>query len=176
VVELTGLLSSTKRKDTYSGASLGLNRPFRTSESTTLFVGIDYGFSQLDSNQNHYDASATQFIGNYYDYSQNKLGGSLSFAFGNAPAGKMVIDSGYSYSHRNYNSRVTQSADGTYLGEKLFVTETEFTAGFSYPLSKNLRMKFASSVGHSESNNQYEQVYRYNYNNANYQFGFTYDY
>ncbi len=176
IVELTGLLTSTLREDTYSGGTISLDRGFTPIKKTKLLTSIVYGHSNLDSNQNHYDANQTQFISNFYDYSQNSIGTQLTFAFGNAARSPMLIDFGYIYSHRTYGSRVIQDENGGYLTEKLYQTEQAINLGFSYPLSKNFRVRTTSNFGQSRSNNKYESVYRYNYHNAEYQFGFTYDY
>jgi hypothetical protein len=88
----------------------------------------------------------------------------------------MMIDAGIDYSRRNYRSRVTQSVDGNYLSDKLYVNETNINFSFSYPLAKHFRARAMSNFGRSRSNTSYEAVYRYNYNSSNYLFGFIYDY
>ena len=85
-------------------------------------------------------------------------------------------DFGGSYSRRNYSDRVIQAVDATYGTEKLHIEETAVNLGFSYPINKNFRLKMSSTFGRSTSNNNYEAVYRYNYDNSNDQLGFTYDY
>ncbi len=176
VVAVTGLLTETKRKDLFIGNNISLDRVFAPIQRTRLVTSVFYGYTSLDSNQNHYDATQTQFVGNYYDYAQNAIGTQLTFAFGSKLEAPMLIDLGYSYSHRNYTSRVIQSQNGTYMNEKLSLIEQNLNLGFSYPLSRNFRVKTTTSFGQSKSNNNYEQVYQYNYHNAEYQFGFTYDY
>ena len=62
------------------------------------------------------------------------------------------------------------------MTEKLDETDQNINLGFSYPITQSIRMRSTTSLGQSKSNNDYEAVYRYNYHNANYQVGFTYDY
>lgn len=176
VVNITGLLTAEKRKDTYTGGTLALERVFRTSRKTNLIANLRYGYTRFRSNQNHYDAQATAFLENYYDYNQHVVGPQLTFAFAPQKAGTMLLETGYSYSKRGYTDRVVQFLDGTYGTDKLRITETAFNLAYSYPLAKNFRLRISSSFGRSRSNNQFEQLYRYNYKNSNYQFGFTYDY
>lgn len=176
VVELTGLLSATEREDTYTGFSLGLERPFDLRNDLRLIGQIQYGYTSLDSNQNHYDARLTTFIPDFYNYDQHLVGGLVTLGIGKNANGPMTIDTGYTYSRRDYSSRVTQSLNGDYSSEKLYVEETAFSLGFGYPITKNIRARASSTFGRSRSNNDYELVYRYNYTNSNYQFGFTYEY
>ncbi len=176
VVVLTGELTPTRRRDTLIGSSLGLDRTFHLAPSVKLLSNVQYSYATFDSNQNHYDAQLTTFIPNYYDYWQNAIGTQLTLAFGKKSAGPMLMDVGYNYSYRDYRSRVIQAPDGTYLGEKLYQIEQSIDLGFSYPLTHTFRVRTTANFSQSKSNNDYEAVYRYNYHNANYQFGFTYDY
>ncbi len=88
----------------------------------------------------------------------------------------ITFDTGYMVARKDYRSRVIQDSAGNYLNEKLNVEESSLDFGFGYPLSKNFKLKTTASFGRSKSNNQYEALYRYSYSNANYLFGFTYDY
>lgn len=175
IVELTGLMTPTSRQDLYTGNTFSLERVFGIRKSR-LISSIFYGYTGMNSNQNHYDADQTVFVADFYDYDQNAVGTQLTFAFGSKMSNPMLIETGYSYSHRNYRSRVIQAEDGTYKGEKLYLIEQSVNLGFSYPLSKNFRVRTTSTFGQSKSNNDYEANYSYNYHNAEYQFGFTYDY
>ena len=169
-------LSSTKREDVTAGATLSLDRSFRAPRKSVLAVSLLYGYVGVNSNQNHYDARVTTFVGDFYGYDQQSVGSQLRLGFGKNPSGPMIAEVGAAMSRRNYRSRVIQDADGNYLSEKLNVTDTSVNLAFSYPLTKNFRTRLSSTFGRSTSNNDYEAVYRYNYSNANYQFGFTYEY
>ncbi len=172
----SGLFSQGLRHDTYTGSNVTLERMFPVNKKSRILSTLYYGYSAMNSNQNHYDARLTTFIGDYYDYGQNRVGLQLSLAVGLANSLPMVFDVGGSYSKRDYSDRIIQNLDGSYGNEKLYLEETSVNLGYSYPLSKNFRMKVTSTFGRSKSNNDYEAVYRYNYSNSNYQFGFTYDY
>ena len=41
----------------------------------------------------------------------------------------------------------------------------------TYPVAKNMRLRFQTSLAWSDSNMQYEKVFRYNYKIANYMMG-----
>ncbi len=176
VVELTGLYTSETRKDNYSGGGLALERMFATPKKSRLLARLRGGYASLDSNQNHYDAQLTTFIPDYYDYNEKTAGLQFTLMFGNAQGRPMLLDAGYSYSRRDYRSRVTQDKDANYRTDKLYIAESTINLGYSYPLSKNFRLHALSSFGRSKSNNDYEAVYRYNYSSSSYQFGFSYDY
>ncbi|MCG3205487.1 MAG: hypothetical protein KCHDKBKB_02208 [Elusimicrobia bacterium] len=176
VVQLTGLLSATTRDDLFSSNTLSIDRVFTLFRKTKLISTVIVGHNSLDSNQNHYDAKQTYFAANYYDYDQNIAGLQMNYAFGSKMQSPMLINLGYNYSHRNYRSRTIQDADGAYLNEKLYLIEQAINLGFSYPLAKNFRVKMSTTFAQSKSNNNFESLYRYNYHNSEYQFGFTYDY
>jgi hypothetical protein len=176
VVALSGLFTSTKRQDTTTGANLAFERGFRGPFSSMLSASLMYGYLAMQSNQNHYDARLTTFVPDFFDYDQQSVGAQFRAGFGQTGAGPMSLDVGGSYSHRNYASRPIQDEEGLYLSEKLHVIETAVTVGFSYPLTRTFRARVTSTVGRSRSNNRFEELYRYNYSNANYQFGFVYEY
>ena len=176
VVVLSGLFADTKRVDTTSGVNVSLNRAFRGPLSSMMAVSFLYGYLGMQSNQNHYDARLTTFVPDFYDYDQQTTGVQLQAAFGHTYAGPMSADLATTYAHRNYRSRPIQDTDGSYLSEKLDTTETAVSAGFGYPLTRNIKARISTTIGRSRSNNKFEQLYRYNYSNANYQFGFVYEY
>lgn len=176
VVALSGLFTSERRQDMYIGSTFGFERVFNTPKRSKLITSVQYGYAGLNSNQNHYDARQTTFVSDFYDYDQNSIGTQLTLAFGSVGGNPMLIETGYAYAHRDYRSRPIQAEDGAYKIEKLYQIDQSFNIGFSYPLSKNFRVRTSSTFGQSKSNNDYEAVYRYNYHNAEYQFGFTYDY
>jgi hypothetical protein len=169
-------LTATERTDTTSGVNFSLDRSFRGPRSSVMQASILYGYLGLQSNQNHYDARLTTFVPDFYDYDQQSVGAQVRMGFGQTGAGPMTVDLGGSYTHRNYRSRPIQDVDGAYKTERLYQIETSVIAGFGYPLTRNLQARVSTSIGRSTSNNEYEELYRYNYSNANYQLGFVYEY
>jgi len=176
IVEASGLLSASLRKDQAYGVDYSVDRPFRTGSVGMLTPSLRYAYSRLNSDQNHYDAKQTVFIGNFYDYVQNQVGVGLAYAFTMGGAGPMGFEGSYTYSHRVYSDRPIQDASSAYLTDKLYVNESTVGLSFIYPIAKNLHLRVSSMFGRSRSNNDYEQLYRYNYSTANYLFGFVYDY
>ncbi len=151
VVVLSGELTSERRRDLLTSAALNLNRTFHMSRSTKLIGGLQYNHYDFNSNQNHYDAAVTHFVPDFYDYDQNGIGTQLTLAFGTITAGPMLIDAGYNYSHRNYRSRVIQSNAGAYMSEKLYQIDQNINLGFSYPLTRAVRVRATSTFGQSLS-------------------------
>ena len=176
VVDLTGLLTTTDREDTQFGTSINFERFFPTPNKTFIITNLVYGYTTLDSNQNHYDARLTTFVSDYFDYGEQKLGGSISYGFIKTIYGHMVFDISSFYTKRDYDKRVIQDGEGNYMTEKLYTEESTLNLAYSCPLSKNFKIRASAYFGRSKSNNDYEVLYRYNFNSANYQFGFTYDY
>jgi hypothetical protein len=176
VVELTGLLTATGRQDDYVAASLSGERTFKVGTKSSLTSILYFGYTGVNSNQNHYDARLSEFIPDYYDYDQNAIGAQFTYALGGNRMGPITFNAGYSYAMRHYRQRTTQTVSGAYTNENLWSQETNLNVAFGYPLSRNLRLTSTADFGRSKSNNDYEEVYRYNFDNANYQFGFTYEY
>lgn len=173
LVDAQGQLTSAKRADKTLSMSAGLGaRPWSWGESRWV-ADFDFSFGMNDSNQNHFDVNKTRFIGEYYDYTQWALRPTLTAAFGSTP---WVLTAGAGYSRRDYDSRPVQNAAGDYLTANTQITETSIHLGVSFPYSKTFKVRMAGNLAWSDSNQEYEKTFRYNYKIANYMIGFSYAY
>src|SRR6185295_19092696 len=82
VVVLTGDLSKDTRGDWVATAGAGVRVPRKPSDKLKIVWGLRVDASAARSNQNSYDAQRTQFLENYYDSNEVRLGGSVAAVFG----------------------------------------------------------------------------------------------
>ncbi|MFN0118260.1 MAG: hypothetical protein ACKVQC_08245 [Elusimicrobiota bacterium] len=177
IVNKSGLLTASKRNDVYSGLTSGIDKRWGFGHWGIFTSRLNMGYTNFSSNQNNYDARVARFNDDYYSYDVKSVGAQFSLGIKGPQAGPIILETGYSYSHKNYLNRHIQTVAGNYNeNEKLFITDSMVNLGFSYPIAKHFRAKIQSNFGQTRSNNDYEAVYQYNYNNSNYQFGFTYEY
>ncbi|MDI6757085.1 MAG: hypothetical protein QME32_03575 [Endomicrobiia bacterium] len=170
---LDALSATQKRADAAIASAASVSFPFSFSRDVGLIVEPGYSYSSLDSNQNRADARKARFIADYYDYNQGAPSANLHFIFGKKPA---VVTLGGSLSSRNYSSRPVQNADGDYLTDKIYVNETLSTLAAAYPVAKDLKARASVSHLKSESNMEYESVYKYNFESSAYFIGFNFDF
>lgn len=174
IVANTGLYTGSKRKDLYGQITLGAAQKlpeFSCLHLQTL-IGADFSFSLLDSDQNHYDASYTQFNKNYYDYREYHLAPKLAGKFLNRLDWAILYD----YARRYYSERVIQGDDGTYLTDKIYINTHSLYCSFRYPVALGLSLLVQGTYRRSTSNMAYEKTYRYNYNAQHYFTGFSWEY
>lgn len=173
VVKSDGGLTGTDRTDTTLSLNVETAYPFTVGDAVRAVGTLGLSYGSQSSNQNHFDARKAVFLSNYYDYSQWSLAPQVSAAFGES---KWVSSLSASYQRRTYSKRPTQDGNGDYLSEKLSLSEITTQFAVTYPVAKNMRLRFQTSLAWSDSNMQYEKVFRYNYKIANYMMGFSYDY
>jgi hypothetical protein len=174
VIDATGQPTGSKRADKALALSGGLSsHPWVMGESLKLAGDLGFSYAMNSSNQNHFDANKAVFLEGYYDYTEWSARPGMSAALGGTP---WVLTGGLGYSQRNYAKRPTQDADGNYLTAKTRVTLVDASLGLTYPYSKNFKVRAAANISWSDSNMQYEKVFRYNYKIANYLVGFSYEY
>jgi hypothetical protein len=173
VVNAAGSLTGTDRSDGVMALSVGLSRVWRASSKLRLAGELGLGYASTDSNQNHYDARKTVFLKDYYDYSQTTIAPRVVAGLGRRP---WVVTAGAAYTERSYGDRPIQDANGDYLTETLEMRDISATLAVTYPLKNNFKATAAANLGWSDSNMEYEKVFRYNYKIANYLLGFSYEY
>lgn len=173
-VDAAGQLTGTAREDTTFSLTAGLgSRPMALGESVKLLADLGLSYGMNDSNQNHYDANKTRFIPDYYDYTSWSARPGLTAALGEKP---WVVSAGLGYTERAYDSRPIQNPAGDYLTANTEITEVSTSLSFAYPYSKNFKVRAVGTLSWSDSNQEYEQTFRYNYRIANYMVGFSYEY
>jgi len=173
VVAASGDLTGTDRSDNNLSMDVSFARPLFMGEALRVVGDLGLGYGFLDSNQHHYDARKTVFLKDYYDYSEMRLAPRLIAALGES---NWLVTLGGSWRQRKYDERPIQDANGDYLTDKTDITETTLSLGLSVPMTKNLKLRTAGTLGWSDSNMQYEKVFTYNYKIANYLVGFSYEY
>lgn len=174
VVLLSGLLSSDKRQDVMHIGTLSLLSPVLQKDNLKIIAAYDDVFTANNSNQNHYDAKKTVFIENYYDYTSNYYAPSFTFLLGTKP---YAVTLSYGLEKRTYKARPVQDEDGTYdLTENIWSTTQNGTVSFIYPVSAGFKLKISTTYLWERSNMDYEELFTYEYDSANYLMGFSYEY
>ncbi len=173
IVKADGGLSGSDRSDTTLSVSAQSAHRFSLGETVRGLGEMSFGYGSQNSDQNHYDARKGDFLENYYNYTQWTVAPRVSAAFGSS---RWVATLGAAYQAREYGDRPAQDGNGDYLSEKLKLNVFSTRLSLAYPVAKNMKLRFQSSLAWSDSNMQYEKVFRYNYRIANYMMGFSYDY
>lgn len=173
-VTTTGLFTETKRKDFYGIASLGVKQKMPDWPPLKLqsLVGLDFSFSFLSSNQNNYDAARTRFNSGFYDYLEYRISPRIAGRFW----GKLDWAIIYDFSRRNYRERAVQTSAGTYGTEKIYLNGHTLSYSLQYPLPYKLSVLAQGVFRTSNSNMQFERIYRYNYTAQHYFLGFSWEY
>lgn len=173
LVDGTGSQISDLRSDRSEGFSLSGTWPVLATSHLRLFSTLGYSRTHLFSNQNHYDASRTTFIGNYYSYVTNALRSDWTFLIGEAP---WTVQLSGSVSRQNYSNRLVQDSAGAYGTDDTKVDFATLGLSVSYPIAKGFQVKATTALGWNDSNNTYTQLYQYHYDTQTYLMGFTYAY
>jgi hypothetical protein len=174
IVKKDGTYEGSTRKDSFLYVSGGYSRQLPGFSLFGLGVeslaGLDLSYGSLDSDQNNYDASRTKFNENYYDYGELSVGPRVAMRFRE----KLTLGLGYTFAKRDYADRPVQNADGTYTTDTISNDVTTFRWSLGYPLLKGLGLKAQGAFQNSDSNMEYETVYRYDYSSSHYFLGLTY--
>lgn len=176
IVTQTGGYSTEKRTDQIHTVKCNINYAVPESESKKRYrkyLGMNLEYKLRLSNQNHFDTDAVQFIENYYSYYQLKCGPSITFKF--IPS-DLYLSFGYELSYKKYTDRPIQDTDGYYGEDKLSSSASSITLLVSYPLKPYLKTYLSGGYKKTSSDMEYETLYRYNYNSANYLIGISYEY
>jgi len=182
-VSLDALSPTEKRADTSFLASLSAGYIFAAGKNFLIAPSAGFSYISLDSNQNRVDATKSVFVKDYYDYTNLIPSANLAFIFNTlnnnangASDSQSTVFVRWSGGAKNYPSRPVQDVSGNYGTEKIYINETIYTLGLSYPLSRQTKVSVTGSYLKSESNMKYESVYRYNYESATYFLGIKYDF
>ncbi|MBU4123229.1 hypothetical protein KJ959_06080 [bacterium] len=165
LIDPQGEYTLTKRNDRTSSLDMVYSRLFGS-----FSAGLTLGAVVNRSNQDHFDAAAPKFVDNYYDYNSYSAGPVVSF--GN----KFQVSCAYKYGIKNYEGRLTQKANSDYTSSKV-QNKTHFVSlGSSYRLSRKLKAKVSANYFTQDSNQDYEAVYKYNYDTYNFDAGVVYEF
>ena len=165
LIDEQGDYTLTKRNDRTSSLDMVYSRLFRV-----FSAGLSFGAAVNRSNQDHYDASKYKFVDNYYDYNSYSFGPVVSFG------DKLQVSCAYKYGMKDYEGRLTQKANSDYTASKV-KNKTHFVSlGTSYRLSGKLKAKVSANYFTQSSNQDYEAVYKYDYDTYNFDAGVVYEF
>jgi len=144
-------------------------------EACRLDSSLAFNFAYNGSNQNTYDASRTQFVGDSYSYYSAGGGPTFRMAWGDKKRPAMASLS-MRYHHVAYLGRQAQDGDGIYSGSQQWQDRYLLGLNYAYPIARGFYLKGQTNLLWERSNQNYEKTYAYNYQTANYIMGFTYEY
>ncbi|MDE2237813.1 MAG: hypothetical protein KGK30_07980, partial [Elusimicrobia bacterium] len=176
VVAPSGDLSQPLREDLITSLAGSLKAPRRLDDGLRLLGALDAAVSYDSSNQNSFDATQIHYLPYYYNFGELRVGPSVKIMAG--PEDKAVVLSmGFTYWYRRYPYRPTQDpSSGVYNpGSPTHTHDWMFSSSLSYPMAPHFGMLLAFQFGRAESNQTFQQFYRYDYDTANYLIGFSYD-
>jgi len=173
VVDGNGKLTHEKQQDHLHCLNFRLSY-FLTEN---LKAGISFGGSLNRSNQNFYDGMGTYSylddvpVPNYYDYNAYDIQPEIMYFFDRFP---VAITLSYSFHKTVYGYRKAKNNAGFYTGNNQWETMRKFFLGLEYTISKNWNL--AANWNHiiSESNNDDESFYMYDYTLNTYALGASY--
>ncbi|MBI4248686.1 MAG: hypothetical protein HY611_04215 [Elusimicrobia bacterium] len=175
IVDAAGALTNPLRKDVSHYLDASVRRPSSLGPGVKMMSRFGLGFFYLQSDQNNYDASRTQFLESYYDFYELKATPGVEFLMGDSER-PFSVGLGVTTWYRSYPNRPTQDAAGAYRSEKLRQINFAVSATARYPMTENFSLVGNFQYGRSNSNMDFQQFYRYDYSSVNYLFGFKYDY
>lgn len=173
-VTSSGLFTDEKRKDIYVYGAVGVSQVLPKWDFARLqsMVGIDATYALLDSDQDNFDASRTQYNPGFYDYLEYSIAPKVvSRLFGKFDSAIV-----YNYTRRDYNHRPIQDSEGNYLKDKININTHTVSVSLKYPLAYGLSVVTQGAYRKATSNMRFERTYRYNYNAQHYFAGLSWQY
>ncbi len=174
IVAESGNLKADTRNDSVQSLTLQGTWPLWAGESKRLISALAYGWTQVFSDQNSYDAGKTRFLPNYYAYVQQSLSNHWALLVGDE--NPWSINFITTLGRQGYRDRPQQDSVGNYGASDTQVDFLNVGLGFGYPIAKGFQLRGQVDLGWSDSNNTYSQVYQYHYHTASYLVGFSYAY
>ena len=175
VVDAAGSLASPLRGDVVTSLGAGVKRAWNVADGVKALGAFNVAYSFADSNQSSFDASQTQYLPLFYNYTEWKVSPDIKFFMG-PDKQPVVLDLSGGWWHRDYAHRPIQDASGAYQGTALYTESWMAQASLAYPVAPHFNLLFNFQYGQETSNQQFLQLYQYDYTTATYMFGFSYDY
>ncbi|MFC1679572.1 hypothetical protein ACFL2T_05120 [Elusimicrobiota bacterium] len=175
IVDAAGALTPSSRHDIMHAVSGGVKYPHEFSAKFKAVGSFGVGFAINDSSQNNYDALRTHFVEDYYDYREISVSPGLELKVGD-PDWPTTFCMDLNLAMRSFPGRFIQNEDGAYQGDNLSQTNFMISATASRPIAPRFKVLFNVQHGIARSNQEYEQLYTYNYSATSYLFGLSYDY
>ncbi len=147
-----------------------------------ISVFLDNSYTHNVSNMDYYDSRNTLtladdvYTSHYFSYDSYTVSPALEFA---QPMGEkkiLKLRLGYSYLHRAYAERKSQDRESNYLAKDQVDTQNTYFATLSFPLTRHFSWITRYSFTHADSNQEYEQFYRYKYNTYQIKSGIALDF
>ncbi|MBI3552270.1 MAG: hypothetical protein HY077_07110 [Elusimicrobia bacterium] len=157
-------------------AAVGYPVPVRLfGREVRLDSSLGGSFAYNGSNQNLFDAAATQFFFDAYSYTSWGFGPGVSLSWGDK---KRPSSAGLSFNYvsTKYMGRQAENGDGLYTGEHQWQDRYQVTLKYGVPISPGFYLRGSANFLWARSNNTFEKTYAYNYRTANYLMGFSYEY
>jgi len=176
LIDLGGQPTTNGRQDFSNslGFAVGIPKMYRQGRLRAGY-GFSLGFTHNGSNQNTFDAGQTRFMADSYSYYSLSAGPNMSLSWGDKKQ-PTTASLGLKWSRTKYAGRLAQSGSGAYLNERQSTNRFLVSVGYAYPVAPNFHLTAQTNILRQESNQKFEQSYRYNYTTANYLLGFSYDY
>jgi hypothetical protein len=175
VVDASGDLDSPLRGDVVASLGAGVKRTWNVADQVKARGAFNVFYSYDDSNQSSYDASETTYLPLFYNYEEWKLAPDLKFFIGPEKT-PIVVDVSGACWFRSYPHRPIQDVNGNYLGSTLYTDSWMAEVALTYPVAPHFNLMVNVQYGQETSNQQFLQLYQYDYTTATYMFGFSYDY
>jgi hypothetical protein len=177
VIQLSGL-SNTAQEDLVT--SMNVNGWYLFENLGGGFrVGVELDGGRYDSNQNYYDLVGaipnenTVFIDNFYDYYAYTVRPYISYTFDMLP-----LTPAFSYAYRriDYTDRLARDVNGLYTSDKQWEALHETVLSLRFDLTDQLSLMGWWQHQKARSNNEYQDVYRYDYVVDNISIGVSFRY
>ncbi len=177
VVQLSGLSSEGQKDIVYN---LNLNGWYLFENiGGGLRLGVELDGGRYNSNQNYYDLVGavpnpnTVFIDNFYDYYAYNIRPYISYTFDLLP---LTPSFSYAYRQVNYTDRLARNASGLYTSDDQWEELHETVLSLRYDLTDQWSLIGWWQHQKARSNNEYQNVYSYDYEVNNISFGVSFRY
>lgn len=90
--------------------------------------------------------------------------------------GKGSFNVSYGWTRREYDERLIQDPEGTFLSERVWIRSQTVSMGVSVPVGMGLKIVARTHLTRSDSNQKYEKVFATNYNLSSHLLGFSWEY
>jgi hypothetical protein len=175
VVDGSGSLIGPVREDAIVSVGATVKKIWDIDTDRKALASFNLTYNCDDSNQSSYDASQTRYLPLFYNYQEWKFSPEFKIFIGPAKH-PMVVGASAAWWHRSYPNRPIQDATGNYLSASLYTDSWMAQTTFSYPIADHFDLLANVQYGQETSNQQFLELYQYDYKTATYMFGFSYDY
>ena len=143
-----------------------------------IIYGLNASYTVNTSNQNLAQGSITSgiFHRDYYSYTSIQVSPSMRFRYQHLDFKPVKVSVQYSVSKTHYANRLAKDTAGLLTGNRQEDTSHAFSTVVIYPLKEHLTAGAGFEFLRSNSNNDYETFYRYDYEILNFSAGIMYHY